>query len=144
VEELHENPFLWWTGQFAKFTMRLTKEQTELVNKAKQKIGMDKWSHPTVGYASLHQHHSYKYYELIHFSNINFVYRIHVRRTDKTVDAKGSWHELEEYFNATEIVLNEFFNRFHDRYRSKTVFIASDDNTVLEEARQRYFVNIST
>jgi hypothetical protein len=51
VKALHKNPFLWWAGQFAKFTMRLTKEQVELVNVAKRSIDMDKWSHPTVGYA---------------------------------------------------------------------------------------------
>jgi len=49
VQELHEDPVSWWAGQFAKFTMKLTKEQTELVNNAKRSIGLAQGRHPTVG-----------------------------------------------------------------------------------------------
>lgn len=57
---------------------------------------------------------------------------MHVRITDKVVEAKDSVHGLEEYFNAAAIYfsaigVNSLMN----------VFVVSDSQLVLDEAKQR-------
>jgi hypothetical protein len=49
VEKLHENPFLWWAGQFAKFTMRLSKSQAQRVKEDKLRIGFGETQHADFG-----------------------------------------------------------------------------------------------
>ena len=52
VEQLHERPFLWWAGQFAKFTLRLSENHKKLLDEAKTLIGLSNTRHPTFGYVT--------------------------------------------------------------------------------------------
>lgn len=59
---------------------------------------------------------------------------MHIRRTDKLRDAKNSFHNVNEYFDAAEAYFNTT-GYTNDSLRN--VFLASDEHLVLEEAKNR-------
>lgn len=61
--------------------------------------------------------------------------RFHVRRTDKITEAKDSFHKINEYIKPTEEYLRK---TTQDIVIPHTVYIASDEHTVLEEAQRKY------
>jgi len=49
INNVHDDPFLWWAGQFAKYTMRLSDSQELLVQRERLKIGLRESVHPIFG-----------------------------------------------------------------------------------------------
>ncbi|CAG7785325.1 unnamed protein product, partial [Allacma fusca] len=62
------------------------------------------------------------------------VFGVQARRTDKTTEAKKSFHATDEYVHIFEV----FFKILENHQNPKTVFIASDDHTVLADIRKSY------
>ncbi|CAG7686969.1 unnamed protein product, partial [Allacma fusca] len=59
---------------------------------------------------------------------------IQARRTDKIKEAKNSYHSIDEY----EHIFKMYFQMLGKRQDTKTVFVASDDHTVLMHIRKSY------
>ena len=73
----HGSPFVWWIGQFCKYTFKFQASlENEIINK-KRHLGFDK---PIVG--------------------------VHIRRTDK-IDSEALLHEVEEYMYWVELYYNK-------------------------------------
>ncbi|CAG7719155.1 unnamed protein product [Allacma fusca] len=62
------------------------------------------------------------------------VFGVQARRTDKTTEAKKSFHATDEYIHIFEV----FFKILENHQDPKTVFIASDDHTFLADIRKSY------
>lgn len=62
-------------------------------------------------------------------------FSIHVRRTDK-LDMEASLHDVSQYVDAA----NEYLmtKELTQNISGKRIYIASDDATVLGEAREKY------
>ena len=65
-----------------------------------------------------------------------FISRVHVRRTDKKAEA--SYHKVEEYMRHVEdwFRLREKINQAP--VKERRVYLATDEPTVLMEARRKY------
>lgn len=61
---------------------------------------------------------------------------IHIRRTDKITSREASFHSLEEYMQHVETYYERL--EMFEKIDSRRVFIASDDSTVIDEARNKY------
>lgn len=81
------------------------------------------------------------------FSNLlfkntyHFLFRIHVRRTDK-VGTEAKYHKLEEYMEHAE----EYFQSIELvslKSVKRRVYIATDEPSVLKECHQKYVTNFS-
>ncbi|CAG7832435.1 unnamed protein product [Allacma fusca] len=104
----HEDPFLWYLGQFIKFTIKNSKKMQRVIAASARGMNIIGKT-PVVG--------------------------LHVRRTDKIFEASDSYHELGDYMK----IAGEYFDTFHELDASpRTVYIASDDHTVLEKAKTSY------
>jgi hypothetical protein len=65
---------------------------------------------------------------------------MHVRRTDKISMAEAWSHELEQYMQAVDRIATPTWN-FHSTYGrkfGKTLFIATDESAVLDEAKRKF------
>lgn len=108
----HGNPAVWWIGQLQKYLMRPQPWLAEVMTKFQRTIG---FKHPIVG--------------------------VHVRRTDK-VGTEAAFHSIDEYM--THVIAwydKEDMKRQRlgqSKITTRLVYIASDDDTVLPEAKQRY------
>lgn len=66
--------------------------------------------------------------------NVDFLFRLHVRRTDK-IGIEASYHAIDEYMKWAEL--------YYDRLELKTevkqrrVFIATDDMNTVNEAQRK-------
>ncbi len=60
---------------------------------------------------------------------------MHVRRTDKIIEA--SYQPLDEYFDAAELYFSQLDSSSGGRVQRR-VLIATDELSVIQEARQRY------
>uniref|UniRef100_H2ZNX0 Alpha-(1,6)-fucosyltransferase n=1 Tax=Ciona savignyi TaxID=51511 RepID=H2ZNX0_CIOSA len=109
---LHGNPSVWWVGQFMRYLLRPQPWLETEINGAIQGIGSNE---PIVG--------------------------IQVRRTDK-VGTEAAYHGVEEYMKHVD----DWFDKYNlELVKSKSnqkvvrrVYIASDDPTVLADARKKY------
>nr|CAG4645426.1 EOG090X03KK [Lynceus sp. MCZ IZ 141354] len=105
---LHGDPSVWWIGQFMKYLLRYQPDTQKFVDEAGANFGFQK---PIVG--------------------------IHVRRTDK-VGTEAAFHSIEEYM----VHVQEYYERLELKQGSKVehrrVYLASDDASVLPEARKKY------
>ena len=75
--------------------------------------------------------------------NMNFrqpIVGIHVRRTDK-VGKEAAFHYIDEYMSHAE----EFFEKLelHRKVNTRRIYLASEDPSVLSDARKRYLCNQS-
>lgn len=61
---------------------------------------------------------------------------IHVRRTDKITAKEAAYHSIEEYMNWVELYYKK--RMLNEVVDVKRVFIATDDISVLSEARRKY------
>ena len=66
-----------------------------------------------------------------------FVRSIHVRRTDK-VGAEAAFHSVDEYMTYVE----EYYDTVekYQRVDRRRVYIASDDSSVITDAKRKYVV----
>ena len=60
--------------------------------------------------------------------------RLHVRRTDK-INVEAAYHSIEEYMYWVDLYYKKLAMTQH--IRQKNVFLASDDSTVLAEAKKK-------
>ena len=62
-----------------------------------------------------------------------FIFRVHVRRTDK-VGLEAAYHGIEEYM----LYVDEWFDTYEQRHPGirRKVYLASDDPTVLSDAKK--------
>jgi len=63
------------------------------------------------------------------------VHRIHVRRTDK-VGAEAAFHSIDEYMAHVEDYYKTLEKRQH--FDQRRVYIATDDASVIDEAKRKY------
>ena len=65
------------------------------------------------------------------------VCRVHVRRTDK-VGTEAAFHSIDEYM----FHVADYFNKLELKRKVdvRRVYLASDDPSVLPEARKKYFI----
>lgn len=61
--------------------------------------------------------------------------RVQIRRTDKIIEASDSIHPIEQYFEESTILYQRATGQ--TQIMNKTVFVASDDHKVLDEAAER-------
>lgn len=64
----------------------------------------------------------------------SFLYRVHVRRTDK-VGSEAAFHGIEEYMEFVE----EYYDKLEQKQKvdKRRVYLASDDTTVLSDAKTK-------
>ncbi|XP_076800031.1 alpha-(1,6)-fucosyltransferase-like isoform X1 [Clavelina lepadiformis] len=108
VVKLHNDPNVWWIGQIMRYLFRGQPWVMEIVQDIKEKFQMKQ------PYAS-----------------------IHVRRTDKVSLHLAPAHELSDYMDHVTEWFNDY-ERFHARKVPRKVYIASDDQTVIEEAIAKF------
>ncbi|CAK8692474.1 unnamed protein product [Clavelina lepadiformis] len=109
---LHGNPSVWWVGQFLGYLMRPQPWlQEDLDGVEKQ----SNFQHPIVG--------------------------VHVRRTDK-VGTEAAFHAIEEYMKHVIAWYDKYDLRMSKEKSgekaTRRVYLASDDTSVLPEARKMY------
>ena len=68
------------------------------------------------------------------FLNISLSRRVHVRRTDK-INVEASYHSLEEYMYWVDLYYKKL--SLTQKVLQKNVYLASDDATVLPEAKKK-------
>lgn len=64
----------------------------------------------------------------------SFYFSVHVRRTDK-VGTEAAFHSIDEYM----LYVSDFFNKLEmkEKVDVRRVYLASDDPSVLPEARKK-------
>ncbi|OXA53603.1 Alpha-(1,6)-fucosyltransferase [Folsomia candida] len=105
------DPFLWMIGQFAKNTMKLNQTFENQIKQWKTEIGFDAGTETIVG--------------------------LHIRRTDKYLEAPKSVHEVSEYMAQAE----KYFQKIEVLGKKpipRVVYISSDNTSVINEARSLY------
>jgi glycoprotein 6-alpha-L-fucosyltransferase len=122
LARLHGNPIVWWMGQLIAYVMRPMDNLAALLEETAQVLGFDS---PVVGYTKIASQGSRS---LLYLG----CFRLHIRRTDK-IGTEASFHSLEEYMDHVE----EYFNQLHltTPVYERRVYIASDDPTVLNDAK---------
>lgn len=108
LTRLHAYPPLWWNGQFLRYLWRPQPWLQKELEKAEQQID---FSQPIVG--------------------------IHVRRTDK-LKHDSKFFPIESYMDVVEEWFQTYQLQHGNDVVSRRVYLASDDPTVLPEARQKY------
>ena len=63
-----------------------------------------------------------------------YIFRVHVRRTDK-INLEAAFHDIDEYMYWVE----HYYDKLErtEEIDQRRVFLASDDPTVLQSARQK-------
>lgn len=107
---VHEDPSVWWLGQFMKYLLRPQPATQVLVDERMEKSQLK--AGPIVG--------------------------IHVRRTDKVTSKEAKFHGLEEYMSAVDEYYNNLYMRDPGTTIKRRVYIASDDPKVITEAKEKY------
>lgn len=106
LQRFHEMPSAWWVGQFISYMMRLQPEMQETIHQVQMQLN---FSSPIVG--------------------------VHVRRTDKKVEAK--LFPLEDY-----MIHVENYYLFLDLKAGvpvrRRVFLASEQSSLIMEAKKKY------
>ena len=109
IMRLHGNPVLWWLSQFVKFLWKFQPKTQSLLKESEKELGK---TAITVG--------------------------IHVRRNDKIIENESKYYPIAEYMKyAKEYFEKEEFKK-KNKFISKQVFIASDDESVFDEIRKKY------
>ena len=109
IMRLHGNPVLWWLSQFVKFLWKFQPKAQSLLKESEKELGK---TAITVG--------------------------IHVRRNDKIIENESKYYPIAEYMKyAKEYFEKEEFKK-KNKFISKQVFIASDDESVFDEIRKKY------
>ncbi|CAG0895235.1 unnamed protein product [Cyprideis torosa] len=104
----HGDPAVWWVGQFASYLLRPLDPLQEFLVEAKRKL---------------------------RFHNESPIVGVHIRRTDK-VGSEASFHSVEEYFKFVELFFEQEERRWGTKLKRRA-FIATDDPSVIEEARRK-------
>lgn len=105
----HSNPPVFFIAQFLAFLMRENEQTRDFVDKAEKQIPFHLG--PVVG--------------------------LQIRRTDK-VGTEAAFHSLEEYMHWADLWFRVERTRLGGLPMSKRVFIATDDRSVIAEARDKY------
>ncbi|XP_063884468.1 alpha-(1,6)-fucosyltransferase-like isoform X2 [Scylla paramamosain] len=108
LQRFHEMPSAWWVGQFISYMMRIRPEMQQIINQVQMQLN---FSHPIVG--------------------------VHVRRTDKTSEAK--LFPIEEYM----IHVENYYQSLDLKSplgvpAHRRVFLASDQSSLITEAKKKY------
>lgn len=109
IQKIHANPAAWWVGQLLKYIMQYTHSTQNFLDSEMTRLGFRK---PIVG--------------------------VHVRRTDKVTDESPLLFQpldaymkvVDEYFTNREVLVGDVDKR--------RIFLATDDPTVLQEAKEKY------
>ncbi|CAK8685962.1 unnamed protein product [Clavelina lepadiformis] len=108
IVKLHNDPNVWWIGQIMTYLFRVQPWVMKIAEDIKEKFQI---KHP---YAS-----------------------VQVRRTDKITHSIAVAHEISEYMDhVTEWFDN--YEKIHAKKVSRRVYIASDDQRVVEEAKSKF------
>lgn len=112
IIQLHSDPSAWWVGQFARYLWRPQQWLLDDMAETKRKLDIEK---PIVG--------------------------IQVRRTDK-INTEAAFHNVEEYMEHVEAWYDKLALRRLKEGNTdplvRRVYVASDDASVLPEARRKY------
>lgn len=106
---VHSDPAAWWMGQFVKYVLRLQPATQMMIEQRQQEIQL--FDGPIVG--------------------------LHVRRTDKLVK-EAQYHSLLEYMTEVEDYYDKLDFGNAGVPAKRRVYIASDDPSVLIEAKEMY------
>uniref|UniRef100_A0A1A9WL33 GT23 domain-containing protein n=1 Tax=Glossina brevipalpis TaxID=37001 RepID=A0A1A9WL33_9MUSC len=105
---LHDEPKVWWVGQFLKYMIRPQKDVKDFLKNMMIKLG---WSKPIVG--------------------------VHVQRTNKvSLSAEASFLDIEESMTQVEDLLLTL--KSNGRIVPRRIYLATDDANVVDEARKKY------
>ncbi|CAI5451711.1 unnamed protein product [Caenorhabditis angaria] len=108
ISMVHSHPPAFFIGTVVAFLMRFNSETIDKLEKAAQQVEFSKG--PIVG--------------------------LQIRRTDK-VGTEAAFHGLDEYMEWTEIWFKSQ-EKMENKVIDRRIFIASDDPTVVPEAKQKY------
>ncbi|XP_076818653.1 alpha-(1,6)-fucosyltransferase-like [Clavelina lepadiformis] len=108
IVKLHNDPNVWWIGQIMRYLFRVQPWVMKIAEDIKEKFQI---KHPYVS--------------------------VQVRRTDKIAHRIAVAHEISEYMDhVTEWFDN--YEKIHAKKVSRKVYIASDDQRVVEEAMSKF------
>lgn len=105
---VHREPGAWFVAQFLDYVLRYQPETLAMLDDRASEVGVGEET--TVG--------------------------IHVRRTDKLI-REAKYHDLEQYMEQVK----QYYDRLARKQGAEVtrrVYLASDDPTVLDEARKKY------
>ncbi len=109
LHKLHGAPGVWWVGQILKY---LIQPQPKLQDKINKMASRYDFTHPIVG--------------------------VHIRRTDKLTDKEAQSHSIHEYMEHVEDWFKLYSKINPNSGHTKRVYLATDDPTVVKEAREAY------
>ncbi|CAG7836270.1 unnamed protein product, partial [Allacma fusca] len=108
LKKSFSNPFLWWAGQFANFTLRPVLEAESWILKTKDFLQFS--SGPIVG--------------------------ILIRRRDKKGEKKQQFHSIDKHFTTAKKYFDNIDHRGMNVTRK--VYVATDDRSVIKLSQKRY------
>lgn len=77
-------------------------------------------------------------YTVVCILHILFLYRVHIRRTDK-VGTEAAFHKLDEYMVHVEQYYK--YKELTDKVDKKRVYLATDEPKLFSEAKRKYVIN---
>ncbi len=122
IKQFHSSAFMWLTGQFTKFLMRPKPSLEQEIKLQKEFLKSSR----TVGLVWVtNAKLSLKLIDSSH------KHRIHVRRTDKKIEA--DYVDLKEYIDEAE----KFFALDSNDKSAKTIYLMTDEPNVIAEAKSK-------